>query len=275
MCQQHPYPWDPHQFPDAFDMLHRRCWVLMNTPNVVLVREACLSPQYTPVVRAVPGQVDPRAIRRRSRENVDMSGNVSRRVDDVQAPVPVEIVGMRERPERRPRTRVQEARPLGGHVDGVDGLVKVGPVRVDGGLGVHTEEERGVWEQRRVASVVEVDVREADVLDLLRGETAARERRAEVRLAFHDDAHPSERRARAGRDLDGVGVHPEVEDEGSVGDGVFEEEDEVGKIDALARGRGVDELVEIHVDAATLERGDSAVCLIGCGRWKTHGLRYM
>ena len=124
------------------------------------------------------------------------------------------------------------------------------------------DEERGVRIRAGVADVVEVDVLDADVLDVGGGEPALRER--VCRVCGHGDAerHVSDAlEIRWGKIMPVFG-HAKVEDEGLARLAVPQEEGEGREVRTLAWLRSVDYVVEGDIDEARLKRGEQTVCLI-------------
>ncbi len=119
-------------------------------------------------MRAVASEVDPRAVGRRTREDVDVPLDVPRAVDDVEAAVAEEIKRAGERPEGSPLFYGEIARAVSGqevtpqHRGGVGGVgvVEERATRI-------ADKESTLLERVRVARVVEMDVGEANVVDIV------------------------------------------------------------------------------------------------------------
>ena len=133
---------------------------------------------------------------------------------------------------------------------------------------ISANDELGVRERPRVTRVVEVDVRDDDVLDVRARNTSSLQRGGHV-AAEGGDAHRVRECARAGVG-GGVRANAEVEEDDGAGARAAEDEGEDGEIDRFAGFGDVDELGEAHVDLARVDRGYFPVGLIfGWGR-ETH-----
>ena len=153
---------------DALDALLGRTFVLMNT-ECWTIRHSRLDLRQAledaPVVHAVPRKVDPRAVGRREREDV----NVTRAVDNIKAAVAEKIERAWEGSEGRSIGDGEIARAVGGQ--------EIARERQGGVLGVAVVEERAAsvadeesafLERVWVSGMVEVDVRETNVIYVVR-----------------------------------------------------------------------------------------------------------
>ena len=158
-------------------MQRRLLLIAVRAPEHVMLGNPRLPTDQPVVVRRVPGEINPPAVVGRPREDVQVPRHVARaRVDDVQAPVAVEVEHMREWAERGPVCGVEPARAaISGEERGVEQRLRI--VRVPGfdeRARVSADEERRAGVGRVVADVVEVEVRVADVRYVLGCEPALR-----------------------------------------------------------------------------------------------------
>lgn len=192
MSQQYPDSLVLHKFPDVSDVCDSCLHIPVCATKDAMLGDARFSGEKLPVMCAVAGKVYPSSIVRSACQEVNVTRYVAWGIDDVQAAVTQPIKRFRERPYRAPCGVVgrHKLSALERYEVGGDIRVWVDGVSIcEESARALPKHERRVGEWRWIADVIEMHVRDADVLDVLWGQAAFDEGRLRILRHVNFERH--------------------------------------------------------------------------------------